>query len=123
MEPTLITAIISSCVAACSLVVAILSFALNKNKDTRQSGATEIKKAEARGEERGVLNAKLDNITLGITSLQTSLKALSDSVNEMNTWRATAQEKLITLQREMHDVRVKLGMTESEYRSRSDGQN
>ena len=111
--------IISVCALCVSAVVglfAILTFMRNGSKDVRQETRESTAQAERRGYEKGELNAKLDTISSGIESIRDDIKGVKGSVGSLDQRVTKLESRAITLEREMHEVRLKLGIVTTEYK-------
>lgn len=110
--------IISLCALCLSAIVglfAILTFVRNGSKDVRHENKESVGEAERRGFEKGELNAKLDSISNGISSIRDDMKTIKANVGTLENGFTSLKSRVITLEREMHEVRLKLGIITTEY--------
>lgn len=105
-----IISICALCVSAIVGLFAILTFMRNGNKDVRSETKESVSAAERRGYEKGELNAKLDTISSGIESIRDDIKGVKGNVSALEMGMTKLTSRVITLEREMHEVRTIMGV-------------
>lgn len=111
-----IVSICALCVSSIVCLFAVLTFMRNGSKDVKQETKESTTQAERRGYEKGELNAKLDAIGSGIESIRDDIKGVKGNVGSLEQRMTRVEGRTITLEREMHEVRLKLGIVTTEYK-------